>query len=329
MLTGKTVLITGATGFIGSHLVERLLGDGALVRAMAHYRSDPSLHNLELLEEEERSAVEVIRGDVRDAYFVRGAVAGCDVVMHLAALIGIPYSYEAPASYVGTNVLGTLNVLEACRSEGASRLVHTSTSECYGSALYTPIDEGHALQAQSPYSATKIAADKLVDSYHLAFGLPTVTLRPFNTYGPRQSARAVIPTIISQLLSGENRIRLGSLSPVRDLTFVSDTVDGFVRAGSAPDIEGQTINLGVGSGISIGDLANGIMDVVGRKVDIETDEQRVRPATSEVLELISDNRKARKLLDWRPLVSLGDGLQKTVAFVSAHRELFATETYGK
>ena len=209
-LKGKRVLVTGATGFIGSHLVQRLLEEGAAVRALSHYRSHPGLHNLEFLSVEEMSAVEVIRGDIRDPFIVRQSVAGCEVIFHLAALIAIPYSYKAPASYVSTNVLGTLNVLEACRAEGAPRLVHTSTSECYGTARYTPIDEDHPLQGQSPYSATKIGADKLVESYHRSFGLDAVTIRPFNTFGPRQSARAVIPTIISQLLVKAPVLRLGT-----------------------------------------------------------------------------------------------------------------------
>lgn len=328
MLSNKTVLVTGATGFIGSHLVELLVRGGAQVRAMSHYRGDPSLHNLEYLSEEDRRAIEVVRGDVKDPFFVRGAVAGCDLVLHLAALIGIPYSYVAPASYLDTNVQGTLNVLEACRAEGTGRLIHTSTSECYGTARYTPIDEDHPLQGQSPYSATKIAADKLVDSYHLSFGLPIVTLRPFNTYGPRQSTRAVVPTILSQLLWGDGEVRLGSLSPVRDLTYATDTARAFLQAADAPGIEGQTIHLGVGKGISIGDLAQQAMEVVGKEVPIVEDEQRVRPASSEVFELISDNRKAAELLDWRPLVSLKEGLERTAEFVSANRELFAAATYG-
>ena len=326
-LKGKRVLVTGATGFIGSHLVQRLLEEGAAVRALSHYRSQPGLHNLEFLSAEEISAVEVIRGDIRDPFIVRQSVAGCEVVFHLAALISIPYSYAGPASYVATNVLGTLNVLEACRAEGSLRLVHTSTSECYGTARYTPIDEDHPLQGQSPYSATKIGADKLVESYHRSFGLDAVTIRPFNTFGPRQSARAVIPTIISQLLVKAPVLRLGALSPIRDLTYVSDTVEGFVHAASAAGVVGEVINLGIGKGISIEKLARRIMEVLKVEVPIETDAMRVRPDRSEVTALISNNCKADRLLHWRPTVSLEGGLGMTIDFIRRHPEQFNAKEY--
>lgn len=326
-LKGKRTLVTGASGFIGSHLVQRLVAEGATVRALSHYRSHPGLHNLEFLSAEEIATVEVIRGDIRDPFIVRQSVIGCEVVFHLAALIAIPYSYAAPASYVSTNVLGTLNILEACRAEGISRLVHTSTSECYGTAKYTPIDEDHPLQGQSPYSATKIGADKLVESYYRSFGLDAVTVRPFNTYGPRQSARAVIPTIISQLLAKAPVLRLGALSPIRDLTYVSDTVEGFVRAASVTGLAGEVINLGTGKGISIEKLARLIMDMLKVEVPIENDKMRVRPDRSEVMALISNNRKADQLLHWRPDVPLEGGLGRTIDYISRYSEQFDAKKY--
>ncbi len=295
---------------------------------MTHYRSDPHLHNLEYLDREELEAVELTRGNIEDSFFVRAAVEGCSIVFHLAALIGIPYSYVAPASYLATNVQGTLNVLEACRAEGTARLIHTSTSECYGTARYTPIDESHALQAQSPYSASKIAADKMVESYFNSFDLPVVIVRPFNTFGPRQSARAVIPTIIGQLLSDAVRVELGSLSPVRDLTFVSDTVEGFLGAAASEAAIGEQINLGVGQGITIGDLAERIMKLMGKAVPIQVAERRVRPESSEVGELISDNRKAARVLGWLPQVSLDEGLRRTIEFQAAHANLPRAQDYG-
>jgi len=326
-LQGKKVLVTGATGFIGSHLVQRLVQQGAQVRAMSHYRSDPSLHNLAYLAPDERAGLEIIRGNVEDPFFVRTAVAGCDVVFHLAALIAIPYSYVAPASYVSTNITGTLNILEACRSEGTPRVVHTSTSETYGSAQYTPIDEKHPLVGQSPYSASKIAADKLAESYYCSMELPVVTIRPFNTFGPRQSARAVIPTIISQLAAGVPELKLGSLSPVRDFTYAGDTADGFIAGALAPGVEGGLYNLGVGKGITIGELALTIMELMNVDVPLTEDTQRVRPGKSEVMALISDNRKAKAELHWEPRVSLQEGLMRTIAFVRAHPELFRPNEY--
>jgi NAD dependent epimerase/dehydratase len=317
----KRVLVTGAAGFIGSHLVQRLLALGAKVRAMVHYRADPSLHNLIYFAQDEMANVEVIKGNIEDPYFVRWAVGGCDGVFHLAALIDIPYSYIAPASYVATNVQGTLNVLEACRGEGTPRLVHTSTSECYGTARYTPIDEEHPLQGQSPYSASKIAADKMVESYHKSFELPVVTIRPFNTYGPRQSGRAVIPTIVGQLASGAKNLKLGALSPVRDFTFVSDTVEGLIRGALAEGVLGEVINLGFGKGIAIGELAGRIMDLLGITVSVETEEERMRPQSSEVMALISDSSRAVKKLKWIPKVSLENGLLQTIEFVRQHPEL--------
>lgn len=326
--TNKKVLVTGAAGFIGSHLVQRLVAQGGKVRAMTHYRGDPSLHNLQFLTPDEMGCVEVTKGDVEDPYFVRHAVEDCDVVFHLAALIAIPYSYIAPASYVATNIFGTLNVLEACRSESTPRLVHTSTSECYGNARYMPIDENHPLQGQSPYSASKIGADKIVESYNRSYELPVVTIRPFNTFGPRQSVRAVIPTIISQLAAGAKTLKLGSLSPVRDFTFVTDTAEGLIRGALADGVEGEVINLGFAKGIKIGELAEKIMKLEGVTVPIETEELRLRPEKSEVMGLISDNRKAAKKLQWRPQVSLEDGIVMTIEFVRQHLELLQADKYG-
>lgn len=327
-LRGKKVLVTGSSGFIGSHLVQRLITEGARVRALCHYRADPRLHNLEFLTADEKAAVEIVRGDIEDPSFVRTCVHDCEVVFHLAALIGIPYSYVAPASFVSTNVCGTLNVLEACRAENTCRLIHTSTSECYGSAIYIPIDERHTLQAQSPYAASKIAADKFVESYHKSFGVRTVTVRPFNTFGPRQSARAVIPTIISQFLQGVPTLRLGALTPVRDFTYVSDTVNGLICAARCDTCEGETINLGTGRGYTIGDLVQAIGKILGVSPAISTSEDRRRPDKSEVQALISDNRKARALLNWEPAVSLETGLIQVIDFIRSNRDLFDPLQYA-
>lgn len=317
---GKIVLVTGAAGFIPSHLCEALVAQGAHVRAFVHYDSRPSLGNLEYLPKDAADALEIVSGDVQDPFFVRRAVEGCDIVFHLAALIGIPFSYAAPEAYVRTNIQGTLNILQACRDAQTPRLIHTSTSETYGTARYVPIDEAHPLQAQSPYSASKIAADKLVESYFLSFGLPVVVVRPFNTYGPRQSARAVIPTIAGQLLAGSKTLYLGSLEPVRDLTYVTDTARGFILAATTEGIEGQVINLGTGRGVSVGELAETLMGIVGRSVPIGSDEERVRPEGSEVMRLICSADRARDQLGWEPMVSLEEGLAQVVGFLSKHPE---------
>jgi UDP-glucose 4-epimerase len=323
------VLVTGAGGFIGSHLVEALVGAGAHVKALVRYTSRGSWGHLEQVEPKVRDSVEVVLGDVRDAQFIRNHVRGCDVVFHLAALIGIPYSYEASESYLDTNVRGTLNVLQAARDAASGpRVVITSTSEVYGTACYTPMDEKHPLQAQSPYSASKIAADKLAESYYLSFGLPVVTVRPFNTYGPRQSARAVIPTIVSQVLAGGDTLRLGSLDPVRDLTYVGDTVRGFLSAGVAEKAVGQVINLGTGQGISIGELAQTIMQIAGRKMAIVADSDRVRPQASEVRLLIAKTERARDLLDWEPEIPLAEGLKRVIDYISANMAAYRVGTYA-
>lgn len=327
-LSDCNVLVTGAAGFIGSHLVEALVERGARVRAMTHYRSDPTLHNLEFVPREVRDQIEIVRGSIDDEAFVRRAVAGCDVVFHLAALIGIPYSYVAPVSYLNVNLKGTLNILEACRDADTHRLVHTSTSECYGTARYTPIDEAHPLQGQSPYSASKIGADKLVESYSRSFALPVVTVRPFNTFGPRQSTRAITSTIAVQLLSGADRLRLGSLDPVRDLTYVTDTVGGFMQAAEADGVMGEEINLGSGKGVTIRELANRLMTITGRQVPIESDPKRIRPPESEVWELICDNSKARNLLGWQPSISLDEGLGHVVEFLRDNIDMSNSCEYG-
>jgi len=326
-VSGLRVLVTGAGGFIGSHLVQALLERGAAVRAYLHYNSRNDVGNLAFLSAGELAEVEVVMGDVQDSGSVSAAVAGCDCVFHLAALIGIPYSYVAPRSYVGTNVLGTLNVLDAVRQHGAGRMVTTSTSEVYGTALYEPIDEEHPLQGQSPYSASKIGADKLAESYYRSFDVPVATIRPFNTYGPRQSARAVIPTIASQLLTGREEIQLGSLTPERDLTFVTDTARGFIAVAECDEAVGQVINVGSGAAISIGDLAQRMVEMVNSSARVVSRSDRVRPDKSEVMKLICANAKARELTGWEPTVSLKDGLDRTIQFVRAHPELFRTDQY--
>lgn len=321
-------LVTGAGGFIGSHLVELLVSSGYRVRAMVHYNSRNDWGWMEVLSKNTLNDVEVFQADVCDKDAVSKAVSGCSIVFHLAALIGIPYSYMAPTSYVDINIKGTLNVLQSCLDEKVERLVHTSTSETYGSAQYVPIDEKHPLVGQSPYSATKIAADKLAESFYLSFNLPVAIVRPFNTFGPRQSARGVIPTIIIQALSDANTINLGSLTPVRDFTYVKDTVRGFMTAGISKEAIGQVINLGQGKGISIGDLARTIMNICGSNAQIHLENIRVRPKKSEVMELVCDNTKARELLGWRPKYSIRQGLEETVAWLSTNLERYKSYIYN-
>jgi len=322
----KKVLITGAAGFIGSHLVETLVREGFEVKAFVHYNSNSNWYNLEKIPREILNSIEIIQGDIADAFVVDKAVKNCHFVFHLAALIGIPYSYIAPAAYVTTNIIGTLNVLEACKRHGVTRLIHTSTSETYGTAQYAPIDEKHPLVGQSPYSASKIGADKLVESFWLSFKLPVTIIRPFNTYGPRQSARAVIPTIITQaLLRGE--VRLGNLDPVRDLTFVKDTAMGFVAAARSERVVGETVNLGVGEGVSIRDLVKRIGKILNKELWVKQEKERVRPKGSEVMRLISDNSRAKKLMDWTPTVDLNTGLELTVEYIKEHLSEYKSERY--
>jgi NAD dependent epimerase/dehydratase len=323
---GRSVLVTGAGGFIGSHLVERLVAEGATVRAFVRYtsRGDPGM--LTLIPPESLEKVEVIAGDLRDLPAMLEASRGVDTILHLGALIAIPYSYLHPAEVVETNVIGTLNMLLAARQNCVRRMVHTSTSEVYGTALRVPIDEDHPLQGQSPYSASKIGADKLAESFYRSYNLPVVTLRPFNTYGPRQSARAVIPTIISQALTRDT-IELGSLETKRDFTFVTDTVNGFLCAAQTPEVEGETFNLGVGSEITVGELARTIIELVGRPVEIKVDENRLRPSKSEVLRLLSNNSRAKARLGWAPQVEIREGLARTIDWVSKNIHRFNPKRY--
>ena len=321
----QTALVMGAGGFIGSHLTERLVSLGVRTRALVHYNSVGSWGWLD--SSPVKPDVEVIAADIRDSDSLRQAVRGVDIIFHLAALIGIPYSYHSPVSYVRTNVEGTLNVLQAALDAEVRLVVHTSTSEAYGTARYVPIDEGHPLQGQSPYSASKIAGDKLAEAFHLSFGLPVAVLRPFNTYGPRQSARAVIPTIITQSLSG-GEIRLGNLKPIRDFSYVADTVEGFIRIAGCPEAVGQVINLGSGREISIGNLAETILRLVGRDIPILLDSERVRPEDSEVERLCADNGKAGSTLGWSPQYTLEEGLALTIEWISDNPDRYRLGVYA-
>ncbi len=322
----KKVLVTGAGGFIGSHMVEKLARSGAKVRAFVRYnsRGDPGL--LSMLPTEVFDKLELIAGDLRDLPAMITASRDVEIILHLGALIAIPYSYKHPAEVIESNVLGTMNVLLAGRENRVMRIVHTSTSEVYGSAIRVPIDETHPLQGQSPYSASKIGADKLAESFYCAYDLPIVTIRPFNTYGPRQSARAVIPSIIIQAIT-QYKIHLGNLEAYRDFTYVSDTVEGFLRAAQTPGIEGKTINLGVGSEIRIIDLANEIFSILGKSLEIEVDSERLRPQKSEVTRLLSDNRLARELLGWVPQINLREGLTRTIEWISEHKQYYQSTQY--
>lgn len=322
---GKRVLVTGGGGFIGSHLCEGLVKAGADVRALVHYNSAGRRGWLD--ESQVKDSIEVIAGDLTDRDSVVAAARNIDVIFHLGALIAIPYSYIAPESYIQVNVSGTLNVCQAARENDVQRMVHTSTSEVYGTARYVPIDEDHPLQGQSPYSASKIAADKLVESFHLSFGLPVTTARPFNTYGPRQSARAVIPTIITQALANYDEIKLGNLDPTRDLNFVSDTVEGFMRLAQSDEAVGEAVNFGTGKEISIGDLAQKIIELTGSKSIISTSSERMRKKGSEVERLLAANDKCHEMLGWTPPTSLDDGLRKTIEWLSSNKDRFRAGEY--
>lgn len=326
ILSGKKVLVTGAGGFIGSHLSRRLVELGADVTALVLYNSNSDIENLSFLSKDITSQMKIVFGNIEDPFFVDNLCKNQDYIFHLAALIGIPYSYIAPASYVRTNIEGTVNILEAVKKYQNIRMLHTSTSEVYGTANYTPIDESHPLQGQSPYSASKIAADKMVESYYKSFEMPVVTVRPFNTYGPHQSARAVIPTIISQALKSD-KIKLGSLTPQRDMTYVEDTVSGFIAAAVADSIEGETINLGVGKAATIGEIADRIFKIMGKDIEIITDDNRHRPEKSEVLKLISDNSKAHDMMNWSPEISLENGLKITIEHIERYIDRYDTDKY--
>ncbi len=329
-LPGTKVFVTGADGFIGSHLTECLVASGARVRALVYYNSWNNTGWLGDVSRDVLQHVEIIRGDVRDAELIRAATKGCDYVFHLASLIAIPYSYEAPRSYVDTNVTGGLNVLQACReSDTLVRLIHVSTSEVYGSAQQVPINERHPLVGQSPYSASKIAADKLAESFHLSFGLPVVTARPFNTFGPRQTARAVIPTIASQLLSGAPAIRLGSLSPTRDFNFVTDTARGMIALAQCKEAEGRVVNIGSGQEWSIGETVAMLVEIVGRKVEITSEPERVRPQKSEVTRLLADPALIHGLTLWRSEVPFRQGLERTVEWIRANLHHFNPSVYSR
>ena len=322
---GKKILVTGADGFIGSHLVESLIRAGYEVRAFVMYNSFNSWGWLDQCEADVKGRFEVFSGDIRDPHGVRNAMKGCDAVLHLAALIAIPYSYHSPDTYVDTNMKGTLNILQAVRELGVEKVIHTSTSEVYGTAKFVPITEEHPLQGQSPYSASKIGADQLAYSFFTSFQLPVIILRPFNTYGPRQSARAVIPTIISQIANGERRLKLGAISPTRDFNYVADTVSGFIAGLESDRGLGEVINLGSNYEISIKDTAHLIAKLMHADIEIETDEQRLRPEKSEVERLWADNKKAAELLDWHPnfsnLDGLSRGLEKTIDWFSDPQNL--------
>lgn len=318
--------MTGSGGFIGSHLTEKLVKQGHEVKAFVHYNSSNRWGWLDRSEITE--SVEVISGDIRDYDSVSAAVRGTDVVFHLAALIGIPYSYVSPMAYIKTNMEGTYNVLQAGRESGVRRIIHTSTSEVYGTAQTVPISEGHPINPQSPYAASKAAADHMALSYYRSFELPVTVVRPFNTYGPRQSARAIIPTIISQILSGADTIKLGNLTPTRDLNFVEDTAQGFITVGLHENTVGQTVNLGTGKEISIGDLARKIIELTGKPVKITQDEQRLRPGKSEVERLLSDASRAKALTGWEPAHSLDQGLEKTIAWIGQNLKIYKPNIYN-
>lgn len=327
-IKNSKVLVTGSEGFIGSHLVERLVQLGAEVHCFVLYNSFNSWGWLDTIDPQIKNQIKVISGDVRDEKSVRLAVKGMDIVMHLAALIAIPYSYTAPSSYIDTNIKGTLNVLQAVADFGVSKMIHTSTSETYGTAQYVPIDEKHPMQGQSPYSASKIGADMLAESFYRSFNTPVATIRPFNTYGPRQSTRAVIPTIITQVNKGNNEIKLGSLTPTRDLNYVLDTVEGFVEIAKSDKTIGQVTNIGSGVEIAVGDLAKKIINLMGSNAKITCDEQRLRPNKSEVERLLCDNTKAKELTNWNPKHTLDEGLNATIKWFSKNADKYKADIYN-
>ncbi len=322
------ILVTGADGFIGSHLVEELIKTGYDVKAFVLYNSFNTWGWIDTFPEELKDKIEIFTGDVRDPNAVREAMKDCDAVFHLAALIAIPYSYYAPDSYVDTNIKGTLNVLQAAREQGNKRVLVTSTSEVYGTAKYVPIDEKHPFQGQSPYSATKIGADRLAESFYRSFELPVTIVRPFNTFGPRQSARAVIPTIIMQLISGKTEIKLGSLSPTRDFNYVKDTANGFIEIYKSDKTVGEEINIATQQEISIGELAEKLIQKINPEAKIVCDEQRLRPEKSEVNRLLGCNKKIKELTSWIPKYDIDAGLAETIAFISDNLDRYKTDIYN-
>lgn len=321
VLEGKSVLITGADGFIGSHLTEQLLAEGCKVRAFVYYNSFNNWGWLDSLPREKRDMIEIFSGDIRDPNGVRTAMKGIDIVFHLAALIAIPFSYHSPDSYIDTNVKGTLNVIQAARELKTARILVTSTSEVYGTAQYVPITETHPKQPQSPYSASKIGADAIAESFYLSFALPITVVRPFNTYGPRQSARAVIPTIITQLLNGYQEIKLGDLTPTRDLLYVKDTIQGFVEIAKTDALVGHEVNIATSSEISVGDLANMLISQINPNAKIVSDDERLRPQKSEVFRLFGSNEKLRSFTKWEQRYTLENGLRETIAWFSDSNNL--------
>ncbi|MCC6287108.1 MAG: SDR family NAD(P)-dependent oxidoreductase [Chitinophagaceae bacterium] len=320
-LSGKKVLVTGADGFIGSHLVERLLEENCEIRAFVYYNSFNNWGWLDSFEKEKQSEIEIFSGDIRDPNGIRVAMQNVDIVFHLGALIAIPYSYHSPDNYIDTNIKGTLNVLQAARDAKVQKILTTSTSEVYGTALYVPIDEKHPRQAQSPYSATKIGADSIAESFYRSFDLPVTIVRPFNTYGPRQSARAIIPTIITQLLSGKTEIKLGALHPTRDLLFVKDTANGFVQIALSDNVIGEEINIATQQEISVKELAETIIKLINPSAKIIVEDERLRPAKSEVERLLGSNEKIRRLTKWQPEVTLEKGIEKTIEWFSIKENL--------
>lgn len=330
-MTGESVkykvLVTGAGGFIGSHLVERLVIMGMRVRALVHYNSRNDWGLLELLQKDVLSQLEVVTGDIQDPFSLHKAMKGCNVVYHLASLIAIPHSYRAPQSHVATNVMGTLNVMQVALENNVEKMIHTSTSEVYGTAQYVPIDEKHPLQGQSPYSASKIGADMIAESYYRSFNLPVAVMRPFNTYGPRQSARAIIPAIIIQTLNNQP-VNLGNLQPTRDLNYVSDIVEGFIKVAESPKSIGQVINIGTGKEISIRDVANKIFSLMNYRGIIQEETSRKRPKKSEVERLMCDNTKAKTLLGWEPRVSLEQGLRQTIDWIRENPSRYKPGIYN-
>ncbi|MGH4052851.1 MAG: NAD-dependent 4,6-dehydratase LegB [Clostridium sp.] len=327
-LQGKKVLITGAEGFIGSHLTEKLMKLGADVTALVQYNSFNNWGWIDTFDKNIKENIKVVTGDIREYDGMKRIIKGQEVVFHLAALIAIPYSYLSPMAYVKTNVEGTTNVLEACREYGVEKIVHTSTSETYGSALYVPIDEKHPMQGQSPYSASKIGADKMAESYYKSFDMPIAIIRPFNTYGPRQSARAIIPTIISQILAGKTEIKLGSLTPTRDFSFVKDTAQAFIKVAESTKTIGEVINVGSNYEITIEDTVRKIIRIIGKDVKILCDDERIRPKNSEVNRLWADNTKIKQLTGWQPNYNIDKGLEATIEWIKNNMLYFKTDIYN-